>query len=71
VQSKIADEFRGRVFAVYDVMVNAGIVSGAMIAAFILPADGVSSLLPALIAIVYVCVALVVLRPTRFASDIN
>ena len=71
VQSKIADEFRGRVFAVYDVMVNAGIVSGAIIAAFVLPADGVSSLLPALIAIVYVCVALVVLRPTKFASDIN
>jgi MFS family permease len=71
VQSKIADEFRGRVFAVYDVIVNAGIVSGAIIAAFILPADGVSSLLPALIAIAYVSVALVVLRPTKFASDIN
>ena len=71
VQSKIADEFRGRVFAVYDVMVNAGIVSGAIIAAFVLPANGVSSLLPALIALAYVFVALVVLRPTKFASAIN
>ena len=71
VQSKIADEFRGRVFAVYDVMVNAGIVSGAIIAAFVLPANGVSSLLPALIALAYVFVALVVLRPTKFASEIN
>jgi MFS family permease len=71
VQSKIADEFRGRVFAVYDVMVNAGIVSGAIIAAFILPANGVSSALPALIAFAYIVVALVVLRPTKFASDIN
>jgi len=71
VQSKIADEFRGRVFAVYDVMVNAGIVSGAIIAAFILPPSGVSSVLPALIAIAYIVVALVILRPTKFASDIN
>jgi len=69
VQSKIVDEFRGRVFAVYDVMVNAGIVSGAIIAAFILPADGVSSVLPALIALAYVLVAFVVLRPKRFNSD--
>ena len=71
VQSKIADEFRGRVFAVYDVMVNAGIVSGAIVAAFILPANGVSSLLPALIAFTYMVVALVILRPTKFASEIN
>jgi MFS family permease len=69
VQSKIVDEFRGRVFAVYDVMVNAGIVSGAIIAAFVLPPDGVSSVLPALIALVYILVALVVLRPQRFNSD--
>ena len=69
VQSKIVDEFRGRVFAVYDVMVNAGIVSGAIIAAFVLPADGVSSVLPALIALAYVLVAFVVLRPNRFNSD--
>jgi MFS family permease len=69
VQSKIADEFRGRVFAVYDVMVNGGIVSGAIIAAFVLPPDGVSALLPALIALSYVLVALVVLRPQRFNSD--
>lgn len=69
VQSKIVDEFRGRVFAVYDVMVNMGIVSGAIIAAFVLPADGVSSVLPALIALAYVLVALVVLRPKKFNSD--
>ncbi|MFM8844260.1 MAG: MFS transporter [Actinomycetota bacterium] len=69
VQSKILDEFRGRVFAVYDVMVNAGIVSGAIIAAFVLPPDGVSSVLPALIAFAYISVALVVLRPQRFNSE--
>lgn len=69
VQSKIADEFRGRVFAVYDVMVNAGIVCGAIVAAFVLPADGVSAALPILIAVVYVLVALVLLRPKQFNSD--
>jgi MFS family permease len=69
VQSKIVDEFRGRVFAVYDVMVNAGIVSGAIIAAFVLPPNGVSAVLPALIALVYVIVALVLLRPKQFNSD--
>jgi len=69
VQSKIVDEFRGRVFAVYDVMVNAGIVSGAIIAAFVLPPNGVSAVLPALIAVVYVIVALVLLRPKQFNSD--
>ena len=69
VQSKIVDEFRGRVFAVYDVMVNMGIVSGAIIAAFVLPANGVSSVLPALIALAYILVALVMLRPQRFNSD--
>lgn len=69
VQSKIADEFRGRVFAVYDVMVNAGIVSGAIIAAFVLPADGVSAALPTLIAATYVLVALLLLRPKQFNSD--
>jgi MFS family permease len=69
VQSKIVDEYRGRVFAVYDVMVNAGIVSGAIIAAFVLPANGVSSVLPALIAVAYISVAVIALRPQRFNSD--
>ena len=69
VQSKIVDEYRGRVFAVYDVMVNAGIVSGAIIAAFVLPPSGVSSLLPALIAIAYISVGLFALRKKKFNSD--
>jgi MFS family permease len=71
VQSKIADEFRGRVFAVYDVMVNAGIVSGAIVAAFVLPADGVSAVLPVLIAMIYVIIAAVLLRPKQFNSDFS
>jgi hypothetical protein len=50
-------------------MVNAGIVSGAIISAFVLPPNGVSSVLPALIAVVYVSVATIALRPQRFNSD--
>lgn len=69
VQSKIEDAYRGRVFAVYDVMVNSGIVSGAIVAALILPRSGASALLPALIAAVYILVALVLLRKKNFNSD--
>lgn len=71
VQSKIIDQFRGRAFAVYDVMVNSGIVTGALVAALILPTNGVSSLLPALIAIVYLLVAALLLRKRNFNSDFS
>ena len=71
VQSKIADQYRGRVFAVYDVVVNGGIVSGAVIAALILPPDGVSSILPTLIALSYILFAALKLRPKFFNSDFS
>ncbi|MFM8205173.1 MAG: MFS transporter [Actinomycetales bacterium] len=71
VQSKIADQFRGRVFAVYDVIVNGGIVGGAIIAALVLPNDGLSSLLPALIALTYILFALILLRGKSFNSDFS
>ena len=68
VQSRIIDEFRGRVFAVYDVIVNFAIVSGAIMAALLLPTSGEGSLLPAVIAILYLLFALTVLSPKRFHS---
>ncbi|MEY3108014.1 MAG: hypothetical protein RL730_365, partial [Actinomycetota bacterium] len=71
VQSKIRDEYRGRVFAVYDVMVNFGIVSGAVIAALILPPSGESMALPALIATVYILFAATALRKKNFNSDFS
>ena len=67
VQSKIADEFRGRVFAVYDVVVNGAIVSGAVIAAAVLPKSGKSPVLPLLICGVYLLVSFVLLRATKFS----
>ena len=69
VQSKIDDNYRGRVFAVYDVVVNGGIVSGAIIAALLLPPSGESSVLPLVIAITYFVFALLFLRKSRFNSD--
>jgi MFS family permease len=66
VQSKIDDVFRGRVFAVYDVLVNGAIVTGALIAAWILPLSGDTWVLPLMIAIAWALVAVVVLRPAKF-----
>ena len=66
VQSKIDDFFRGRVFAVYDVVVNGAIVSFALIAAWLLPLSGDSALVPACIAIVWGLAAVIALRPKKF-----
>ena len=68
VQSKISDIFRGRVFAFYDVAVNGAIVSGAILAAAILPKSGQSTLLPLLIAAIYLVTNLVLLRRTKFSA---
>lgn len=68
VQSKIEDEYRGRIFAFYDVAVNGAIVSGAIISALVLPADGVSLFMPWLIAFAYALAAFVLLRKTKFAA---
>jgi MFS family permease len=66
VQSKISDEFRGRVFAVYDVVVNGSIVSCSIIAALLLPQSGDSWLVPLLVAISYFLIATIALRPQKF-----
>ncbi len=66
VQSKISDEFRGRVFAVYDVVVNASIVAFAVLAALLLPQSGNSWLVPLLVAISYYAIAAIALRPSKF-----
>jgi hypothetical protein len=68
VQSKIDDYYRGRVFAVYDVVVNGAIVSGGLIAALLLPSSGVSAIVPLCVSMAYLLVAVVVLRPSRFKA---
>jgi len=69
VQSKINDEFRGRVFAFYDVAVNAGIITGAIGAALLLPDNGATYLLPVLIAAAYLFAATVLMRRAIFAPS--
>ena len=66
VQSKIDDTYRGRVFAVYDVVVNGAIIIGSLIAAAILPSSGDSQLLPLLVSAIYALAALRLLRTTVF-----
>lgn len=66
VQSKISDEYRGRTFATYDVVVNASIVLSALGTALLLPDSGDSWLVPLIIAALYFLTALVLLRPQKF-----
>jgi MFS family permease len=66
VQSKIDDFYRGRVFSVYDVMVNGAIVLGALSAAVLLPVSGDSWRVPAFIVLTWFLVAVVLLRPQKF-----
>jgi hypothetical protein len=68
VQSKIDDYYRGRVFAVYDVVVNSAIVSGGLIAALLLPTSGVTAKVPLFVMAAYLMVAVVVLRPSKFKA---
>ena len=66
VQSKIDDYHRGRVFAVYDVVVNGAIVSGGLLAALLLPTSGLSRAVPLAVSAAYLFIAFVVLRPAKF-----
>jgi len=66
VQSKIDDIYRGRVFSVYDVVVNGAIVSGAVIAALLLPNTGDNFLVPSIVAAVYLAAGLRLLRSRVF-----
>ncbi|MES4902323.1 MULTISPECIES: MFS transporter [unclassified Streptomyces] len=59
VQSSIADDFRGRIFSLYDVLFNVAFVGGAAVAALTLPPDGRSVALVILVAALYAATALV------------
>ena len=66
VQSKIDDIYRGRVFSVYDVVVNGAIVSGALIAALLLPDTGDTYLVPLIVSVIYLVAGLRLLRSGVF-----
>jgi MFS family permease len=71
VQSKIDDYYRGRVFAVYDVLVNAAIVSGGVIAALLLSDSGKGWQVPTLVSVIYLLTALHLLRSGKFTPPIK
>lgn len=72
VQRDTADEFRGRAFALYDVLYNAAFVGAAALAAAALPDTGWSRLVFALLAVAY-AVAAVLYRAAsaRAAGDVT
>ncbi|UPZ30116.1 MFS transporter [Streptomyces sp. LRE541] len=57
VQSSVEDGFRGRIFAVYDVLFNVAFVGAAGVAALMLPPDGRSVPLVVTVAVIYGAVA--------------
>ena len=66
VQSKISDEYRGRVFSVYDVVVNAAIIIGALGSALLLPVDGDTAVVPLIVCATYLAAGIGILRPSVF-----
>ncbi|MFG2756593.1 MFS transporter [Streptomyces wuyuanensis] len=62
VQTSIDDEFRGRVFSLYDMLFNVAFVGAAGVTAWMLPPDGRSVPLVVLLAALYGLVAAALLR---------
>ncbi|MEU9178080.1 MFS transporter [Streptomyces sp. NPDC048550] len=58
IQSHVDDDYRGRVFSVYDVLFNIAFVSAAAVAALMLPPDGQSVVLIVSVAVLYALTAL-------------
>jgi MFS family permease len=57
LQEEVDDTYRGRIFAFYDMMFNAAYVAGAALSVIIMPVDGHSPLLIALVAAGFAAVA--------------
>ncbi|MFI1157224.1 MFS transporter [Streptomyces sioyaensis] len=62
VQSSVDDAFRGRIFAIYDVLFNVAYVGAAAVAALMLPPDGRSTALLGVVTVLYALVAAAVVR---------
>jgi MFS family permease len=57
VQRTVTDEYRGRIFALYDMLFNIALVTAAAMVAVILPADGHSPVSVVVIAVAYLATA--------------
>ncbi|MFJ2221315.1 MFS transporter [Streptomyces anulatus] len=62
VQTSVDDSFRGRVFSLYDVLFNVAFVSAAGVAALMLPPDGRSVAVVAVVSALYAVVAVTMFR---------
>ncbi|NED08383.1 MFS transporter [Streptomyces sp. SID6648] len=65
VQTSVDDSFRGRVFSLYDVLFNVAFVSAAGVAALMLPPDGRSVTVLAVVSMLYAVVAVTMFRWRR------
>ncbi|MFD0274954.1 MFS transporter [Kitasatospora sp. NPDC127111] len=65
VQESVEDDFRGRVFAVYDVLFNVAFVAAALVTALVLPLSGRSVAVVLGVALVYALAAVLYLRAAR------
>ncbi|MFE4373158.1 MFS transporter [Streptomyces sp. NPDC056835] len=65
VQTAVDDDFRGRVFSLYDVLFNVAFVGAAGVAAVMLPPDGRSASLVATVAVLYAGVAAALMYGAR------
>ncbi|MFF8786629.1 MFS transporter [Streptomyces sp. NPDC015125] len=65
VQSTVDDGFRGRIFAIYDVLFNAAFVGAAAVAALMLPPDGRSTPLLGVVTVLYAVVTVALVRVVR------
>ncbi|SDI83224.1 Major Facilitator Superfamily protein [Frankineae bacterium MT45] len=62
VQQQVSDEFRGRVFSLYDTLFNLTFVSATVVTAIVLPANGHSPTAVIVIGLTYALTALLYLR---------
>ena len=65
VQSQVDDDYRGRVFSVYDVLFNVAFVGAAAVASLMLPADGRSVALVLIVSALYAATAVFLARGER------
>jgi MFS family permease len=68
VQRRVDDEFRGRVFALYDTMFNFALVIAAVLTAVVLPENGRSPASVIVIAVSYALAGVWYLRRYRTAD---
>jgi MFS family permease len=71
VQESVADAFRGRVFAFYDILFNVTFVSAATLAALILPNTGKSYVVLTVISVGYGATALGYLAVTARSAAVS